>query len=483
MCGSRSPNASIQDGAPVPLVVDIDALLGIDALVESAFAVVRARPTVLLQLPLWLARGRHGVRENLARQAPPEILAQGYPSDVLAYIRTQKAEGRALGLVGGDDEGAAQRVARELGLFDAVWAGAGFRNLSSRQRREALRQQFGVGDFDYLAGRGDGRLRRDARGVLLVAPSRDRMREVARAGTLKEVFSRARGGPMDYLRALRPHHWIKNLLLFVAIGAAHRLPDTKTLGDLSLAFVAFSACASSGYLLNDLFDLHSDASQPQTTHRQLANRLIRPSRALLLLTLLLVGAVVIGCRLPGAFLHMLVAYFLLMALYSMRLKEVAVLDVLILAGGYALRVGAGSFVAHIRPSVWLMALCMFLFLSLASIKRYAELIAVGAASGPSAKVRGYVASDQAIVGAEGIASGYVAVLVLALYTNTSVAERLYRRRELVWVICLLLLYWLNYLWLMARRGRIGHDPLVFAFKDRTSLILLAAMAVAALCAL
>jgi len=483
MCSSRLPNAHIQDGEPVPLVVDIDALLDLNAIVVSAFAFVRAKPTVLLQLPLWLAHGRFGVRENLARQAPPEILARCYPPDVLAYLRTQKTVGRALGLVGGNDESAAQCVARGLGLFDVVWADAGFRDLTSGQRREVLRQQFGVGDFDYLAGRGDGRLRRDARGLLLAAPSKHLMREVAGAGTLKEVFSRSLGGPMDYFRALRPHHWIKNLLLFAAIGAAHRLPDSKNLGDLSLAFVAFSACASSGYLLNDLFDLNSDAIHPQTRHRQLASRLIQPSRALLMLTLLLVGAVVISWRLSGAFLCMLVTYFLLMTLYSMRLKEVAVLDLLILAGGYALRVGAGSYVVDLRPSAWLMALTMFLFLSLASIKRYAELLAAGAASGPSAKVRGYVASDDVIVAAAGIASGYVAVLVLALYTNASVAEHVYGRHELFWVICLLLLYWINYLWLMARRGRIAHDPLVFALADRTSLLLVAAMGVATLWAL
>lgn len=483
MCSSRSSHAQIHDDTRVPLLVDIDALLSIDSMIESVFALVRARPSVLWHLPRWLAGGRSGVRAGLMREAPPEVLTQSYRSDVLAYLRAQRGAGRSLGLVGSNDAGAAQATARELGLFDVVWAGAEFRNLGREQRREVLLQQFGVRDFDYLAGRGDGRLWCDARGAWVVAPSKHRLREIAEVASVKQSFSRPAGSLTDYFGALRPHHWIKNLLLFVAIGAAHLRPDVKTLNELLWGFVAFCLCASSNYLLNDLFDLNSDRRHPETKHRQLASGLIRPSGALLLLTILLVAALVISWMLSAAFLGILVAYYLLITLYSVRLKEVAVLDVFILAGGYALRVAAGSYVVGVKPSVWLVALCVFLFLSLALIKRYAELIAIGTNAGPAARVRGYLASDASLIASEGIASGYLAVLVLALYTNTSVAQQLYGRHELFWVICLLLLYWINYLWLMARRGRIAHDPVVFALKDRTSLLLIVAMGLVTLCVL
>lgn len=468
----------LQQRDQVPLLVDVEALLGADPLIETVFACLRESPALLLHLPRWLARGRLGVWQGLARHASQDRLVQCYRPDVLDYLRAQKTQGRALGLIGGADEAAASAVARDLGLFDVVWTGTGFGDMSGGQRRDALRRQFGGEGFDLLAAGGETQLLQEAGCALLVAPSRARLRELAGVATVTRVFAAPGGGPMDYVRALRPHHWIKNILLFVAIGAAHRWPDARTLVALLLAFAAFCACASSSYLLNDLFDLEADASHAQTRHRQLASRLIRPSRVLLLIGLLLVAAIAICCRLPVAFACTLAAYFLLTSLYSIRLKEIAVLDVLVLAGGYALRVGAGSFVVDIRPSAWLMALCMFLFLSLALIKRYAELVAVAAEPGAAPKTRGYLVSDEMMIAAEGIASGYVAVLVLALYTNTSVAQRLYGRHEVFWVICLLLLYWINYLWLMARRGRIDHDPLVFALRDRTSLLLIVAMGVA-----
>jgi 4-hydroxybenzoate polyprenyltransferase len=455
----------------------------VDPIIESLFALVRAKPSLLLRLPAWISRGRSGVLKGMLEDAPPEIRTQCFQPEVLAYLRAQKSEGRLLGLAGGANDDAARAMARELGLFDAVWAVEDFGDLSSQRRREVLRQCFGNEHFDYLMAHGDQRLRREAVGVLIVEPSGGGRPEVADRPAVKAVFKLPAGGPMDYFRAMRPRHWIKNLLLFVAIGAAHRWPDAKEFRDLLLAFIAFSLCASGGYLLNDLFDLASDASHPQTRHRQLASRLIRSSRVLLLFVLVMGLAVAASWNLPRIFLGVLGAYFLMMTLYSLRLKEVAVLDILILAAGYALRVGAGSVVVGIWPSTWLIALCIFLFQSLASIKRYAELIAMRGTSGPSARVRGYLASDAGIVAAEGIASGYVAVLVLALYTNTSVAQQLYGRHELFWVICLLLLYWINYLWLMARRARIEHDPLVFAMRDRTSLILVSAMGVATLCAL
>jgi 4-hydroxybenzoate polyprenyltransferase len=316
-----------------------------------------------------------------------------------------------------------------------------------------------------------------------VAPSARRLREIAAASSVRQVFAAPAGAAAEYLRALRPHHWIKNVLLLVAVATAHRWPDLRTQAVLLWGLVAFCLCASSNYLLNDLFDLTSDRRHPEIRHRPLASGLIRPSRAVLLLTVLLVAALAIAARLSPAFLGILVAYYLLITLYSLRLKEVAVLDVFILAGGYALRVAAGAYVVGIRPSMWLIALCAFLFLSLALIKRYAELIAIGSTAGPTARVRGYLASDASLIASEGVASGYLAVLVLALYTNTSVAQQFYGRHELFWAIALLLLYWINYLWLMARRGRIAHDPVVFALQNRTSQLLVIAMAVVTACAL
>jgi len=468
--------------AQVPLIVDVDALLGPEQTIEAVFALIRAKPTTIGQLPVWLARGPPGVRSGLARAAPAGTLGQSLRADVLAYLRAQRTAGRPVALVGGE-VATAECLAQELRLFDIVWAGDAFAALSPEQRRERLERQFRAADFDYLAGRGRDALWRAARGAWVVAPSERRLREIAAASSVRQVFAAPAGAAAEYLRALRPHHWIKNLLLLVAVATGHRWPDLRTQAVLLWGLVAFCLCASSNYLLNDLFDLTSDRRHPEIRHRPLASGLIRPSRAVLLLTVLLVAALAIAARLSPAFLGILVAYYLLITLYSLRLKEVAVLDVFILAGGYALRVAAGAYVVGIRPSMWLIALCAFLFLSLALIKRYAELIAIGSTAGPTARVRGYLASDASLIASQGVASGYLAVLVLALYTNTSVAQHFYGRHELFWAIALLLLYWINYLWLMARRGRIAHDPVVFALQNRTSQWLVIAMAVVTACAL
>jgi len=287
----------------------------------------------------------------------------------------------------------------------------------------------------------------------------------------------------DCLRAMRPHQWVKNLLVFVPLAAMHGLLDaTRVLACLG-AFAAFSLGASSVYIFNDLMDLPEDQSRPQTAGRPIANGRVRAREAIALQLLLLLAAGVIGWQLPHGFLWILGTYYLLMCLYSVALKRIVVLDIVTLASGYSLRVAAGAAVVHVHPSAWLIALCGSLFMSLALLKRYAELMASAAVGNGDAALRGYRPSDAPILAAQGIAAGYVTVLVLALYTTTTdLVSLLYRRPQLFWLLCALLLYWINYMWLMARRGRVPHDPVVFALQDRTSLLLIILMGAVALLA-
>ena len=249
-----------------------------------------------------------------------------------------------------------------------------------------------------------------------------------------------------------------------------------------LALVSFSLCASSVYLFNDLLDLPSDRKRAQTATKPLASGEIRPLPTMVLQAALLVAAIAIGFQLTRGFLLLLMGYYLLMCAYSLALKQMVVLDVLVLATGYCLRVGAGAAVVSVRPSAWLIALCGSLFMSLALLKRYAELISTEAVAGAAAPVRGYVAADAPIIAVQGIASGYVSVLVLALYTTTDLVQTRYAHQQVFWWLCVLLLYWVTYMWLMARRGRIPHDPVMFALRDRTSLVLGIGMGIAALAA-
>jgi 4-hydroxybenzoate polyprenyltransferase len=277
------------------------------------------------------------------------------------------------------------------------------------------------------------------------------------------------------LETMRPYQWLKNALVFVPLAAAHRLGEGILLGAAARAFIAFTLCASSIYVINDLRDVGADRLHPHKRNRPIASGRLPPPLAAGVALLLLIGAllVVVPLGLPAALT--LGAYFALMIAYSLRLKAIVLLDALVLAAGYALRVLEGGFAVHIRPSSRLLAFCIFLFFSLALIKRYAELALLRTRDGAAAHARAYLLEDQECVMALGCSSGILSVLVLALYMSAGNAERLYSRSEFIWCTAVLLLYWVSHMWLMAHRARMTDDPLVFALKDRVSRILILAM--------
>jgi 4-hydroxybenzoate polyprenyltransferase len=280
--------------------------------------------------------------------------------------------------------------------------------------------------------------------------------------------------------ALRPQHWVKNILVIVPLAAAHQLGDLALLARVAMAFAAFSLCASGQYVLNDLFDLEADRVHPSKRQRPLASGALKRATAVALIVATWLGACLLTVQLGAAFAGVLAAYVLLMIAYSVRLKHVVVLDAMLLAAGYSARVAAGAAAVAIRPSTWLIAFCLCLFYSLALIKRYAELTHNRDRQGPSAHARGYEAVDLPIVATFGIASGYLAVLVLALYlTSSGTSSRLYSRPSFIGLTGGLLLYWISYLWLVANRGQMPEDPVLFALRDRRSRVLVLLMGICA----
>ncbi len=281
------------------------------------------------------------------------------------------------------------------------------------------------------------------------------------------------------LESLRPYQWLKNALVFVPLGAAHRLGEPQLLARGLQAFAAFSLCASAIYLLNDLSDAQADREHPHKRLRPIASgRLPRPLARVLVVVLLagtLAAAWPLGARAGAA----LGAYFALMVAYTLRLKAIVLLDALTLAAGYALRVLTGALAVAILPSAWLLAFCIFLFFSLALVKRYAELALLSVRDGPATHARAYLLQDQEFIVALGISCGALSVLVLALYMSSETVARLYSRSGFIWLTCVLLLYWISHLWLTAHRGHMTDDPLVFAIKDRLSAVLIVLMGITA----
>jgi 4-hydroxybenzoate polyprenyltransferase len=286
----------------------------------------------------------------------------------------------------------------------------------------------------------------------------------------------------SYLQASRPRHWLKNMLVFLPLVAAHRLYEPRLLLRGVVALVAFTLCAASIYFFNDLRDVAADRKDPHKRSRPLAAGHISASGSVAAMVLLVIAALALGWALGPGFVCVLGLYYAIMVVYSLGAKAIPILDVLLLAGGYALRVVAGSVGTGMSWSPWLTAFCMFLFLSLALIKRYAELICVPPSPGTEPHVRGYLGQDGVLLVAQGLASGYLSVLVLALYTNTRMVQAAAGPYPLFWLICLLLLYWLSHLWLMAHRGRITEDPVAYACKDPVSRVLVLLTVVVALLA-
>jgi 4-hydroxybenzoate polyprenyltransferase len=279
----------------------------------------------------------------------------------------------------------------------------------------------------------------------------------------------------DYLSALRPQHWLKNLLVFASLMAAHRFIEPLSLARTCVEFLAFSCCASSAYLINDLCDLQDDRQHPQKRLRAFASGRLPVTYALTMAPVLAVLGFVLAALLSPLSLAVVLIYFALTLGYSLVFRRVVLLDVLVLAVLYTLRIIGGAVAISSWPAVYLVAFSMFLFISLAFIKRYAELMTMRAAVGERATARGYQLSDAELLVSKGTASGYVAVLALALYIASGTINVPFSRHQLLWLVCPLLLYWMGHLWLIAHREKMHHDPLVFAVRDRTSRVLVLLM--------
>lgn len=463
-----------------PLVVDLDGtLLRTDSLHESAIRVLRDRPLDVARLPLWLAQGKAAMKRRIAERVTLDPAALPYRDDLLDWLRAQREAGRRLVLCTASDAAVARAVADHLGLFDEVMASDGTLNLAGERKAEALVARFGAAGFDY-AGNSAADLAvwaRARRAIVVDAPA-EVARRARERGEVEREFPREPAGPADWRRALRLHQWLKNLLLVVPVLAAHEVANPAHWGALALAFVSFSLCASAVYVANDLFDLESDRLHPRKRSRPFAAGRLPAWQGVVAVPLLLAASLAVGAGVGGSFLPWLAGYFLLTCAYSLRLKRMVLVDCLALATLYTLRIVAGAAATGIEPSFWLLAFSGFLFLSLAFVKRYAELLVQVGRGSAKAHGRGYLTEDAPLVLVFGVVSGYAAAVVLALYLNSDAVARLYGRPTIAGAAVPILLLWISWVWLQAHRGRMHDDPLVFALRDPASLASGAALAAA-----
>ena len=455
-----------------PLCVDLDGtLLRSNILLEALLALAARSPLTLLRLPFWLLKGKAYLKEAVARRVHLDPRLLPYHSEFLAYLREQHASGRQLVLATASHRRLVEPIAAHLGIFTAVVATDSAVNLSGKAKASRLAEDFGVRQFDYAGNeRKDRHVWAVARRAILVNGSEHLRRDIERRLPLDAYFPPS-GGWMAYLRAMRPHQWLKNALVFVPLVAAHKVLEFPFLLAAILAFVAFGLCASSVYILNDLLDLPADRQHPRKRERPFASGSADLGRGLVLLVVLLAAAMLVSLSLPPLFGLSLLVYYLFTIAYSLWAKARVVVDVMVLAGLYSIRILAGGAAVAIAPSFWLLAFSMFLFLSLALVKRYSELVSAVPAGQSGARGRGYEKSDLPVLQSLGTASGYLAVLVLALYINSPDIAKLYRTPEAIWTLCPLLLFWISRVWLKAQRGEMHDDPVVFAIRDRQSQLI------------
>jgi 4-hydroxybenzoate polyprenyltransferase len=457
-----------------PLVVDLDGtLLRSDMLVESAFAFIRHNPLRAWMPFLWLLQGKAKLKEKLSEAVTPDVASLPYNQQVVQFLENEKAQGRTLILATASHQTYAQAISDHLRLFHRVMATQGSVNLSAQTKRETLVGEFGEKGFDYLGNSSDDlKVWSAANRAYVADPEIGVEARASRIGNVELVIRSPTNPWRAWVKQLRLHQWAKNLLIFVPLLASHKVGNVELLLNGLFAFLMFGLCASSVYLLNDLLDLEDDRQHSSKRFRPLASGTVPIKLALLVLPMLLLGAFTgAALLLPWQFLVALTGYYVLTLAYSLVLKRLLTVDVIVLAMLYTVRIIAGAFALGLDLTFWMLAFSMFLFLSLALVKRYAEL-RDSRSKGKTEKSRGrsYYPDDLEMISSLGAASGYLSVMVLALYIQDKPTQALYHHPQVIWLACPLLLYWITRIWMIAHRGWMHEDPVVFAMKDKRSLL-------------
>ncbi|MFK8049894.1 MAG: UbiA family prenyltransferase [Halioglobus sp.] len=455
----------------IPLCVDLDGtLVKTDTLVESALLLVKKNPFNVFAMLRWLVQGKAHLKDQIAERTDLNVALLPYNTDLLAWLNSVR-DTRRIVLVTAANQKIANAVAQHLQVFSKVIASSPGQNLSGTEKRDELDKLYGPGGYDYAGNSPeDLHVWKHSHQAVVVDAKPSVLASVRATSTVARVYSSDQDTAKMLLKAMRPRQWIKNLLVFVNILMAHQLGDMALMASTFAAFIAFCLCASAVYLMNDLLDLDADRGHSTKRHRVFAGGKLQPIYGVVAAPALLLAAFAFAAIAGGVFPMALLAYFVVTVLYSLLLKRIVILDVLVLAMLYTLRIVAGAAVAVVMPSFWLLSFAMFIFGSLAMAKRYAELKMLQRESSTWASGRGYHVGDLALISSLGVASGYIATLVLALYVNSPDVLKLYGNASYIWLLCPLLMYWIGRIWLLASRGVLDQDPVIFATRDPVSYL-------------
>lgn len=454
-----------------PLCADLDGtLVKSDTLLDSLLVLVRTNPASIPGLLRVLPRGKAACKEYVTQHVSLDVVHLPYNRKVLQFLRSERRQGREIYLATGANEALARRVAAHLGLFTDVLGSSAAVNLTGNRKLESLRAR--LGEFDYIGNDTPDLPLLQSAGEAMVANPSKALRLKLRALGIRPAhcFEERDGTLHSIVSAVRPHQWAKNLLIFLPLLLSHALSATRLL-DALLAFCCFSLAASSAYIVNDLLDIEADRRHAMKHLRPFARGELSAVTGLALAAGFLLLAFAGAHLLAAAFNRWLLFYLCSTMAYSWYLKRIALVDVVVLSGLYTLRLFAGAAATGTVISQWLAGFSMFLFFSLAVVKRFAELENLRSSGAPPHNGRGYLVADLDQLRSFGTASAFAAVMVFALYISGSNVTALYRRPQLLWLIMPLMVLWLCRVWLLASRGNLDEDPLVFALTDRMSRLI------------
>lgn len=452
------------------VVVDLDGtLVRTDLFVESLLRYLKGNPFKIVRLLLWILKGRAYAKQKVAENIDIDATYLPYEESLIAYLKQLKSQGKEIILATASHRNYADRVAEHLGIFDRVMATEENHNLKGRNKLAAIKEIIGDEDFAYAGdSAADTPIWRAAAANIMVNAPAANVAEAEKDGKLVWQTKSETSVVKSFVKEMRPHQYAKNVLIFVPLVTSHEYSDPTHIVTTLLAFVCFSFCASGVYFLNDLLDLQEDRRHRSKRYRPIAS-------GALPLVVGIAGAIGFPLLafalsiafLPLAFCGVLLVYFAITNAYSFLLKRITTVDVMTLAILYTLRVVAGAAASGVSLSYWLIGFSVFIFVSLAFMKRYIEVAALSEKSG-QVRGRGYSRDDRETMFSLGIANFTAAVIILTLYINSPFVLTSYSTPEFLWLLCLIVLFWGNHIWVCARRGDIPDDPVVFAIKDRAS---------------
>lgn len=459
----------------LPLCIDLDGtLIQTDSLWESCLRLISQKPHILLLLPLWLLCGKAGFKEKVSQHVELAPSSLPFNTSLLKYLTQQRLHNRHIVLVTAASKKIAEAISSHLNIFDDVLSSDKAVNLSGKNKAKALVDKYGEKGFVYAGNASiDLDVWQHSAAAIVVNGSEKLLDAAKKITSIEKIFPvKQKPSLKIILKALRIHQWAKNMLIFTALILSHSWLNSTAIQFSIFAFLSFGFAASAIYIINDLIDLEDDRKHKTKKYRPLAAGTLSIQYAIILVPVLLLFSFLFATQINSDFVSILISYLVLTTAYSLFLKPIVLVDVITLTSLYTLRIIAGAVAIDVPLSYWLLAFSMFIFLSLALIKRFSELKNLILQGETSILSRGYHVDDLPVISLFGISSGYISVLILVLYTHDLQADTLYSTPNWLWFVAVAVLYWISRMWLLTFRGEMNEDPVLFAIQDRNSYIVM-----------